>query len=291
MTPQEEREIATRYSGGFAWPTVLLALFLLASTSAVTAAGFAGSIPLWVGALVNSWLAYMWYTIHHDATHELICGRRKKLLWLNNALGHMAGVPLHLSFTHYSKSHLLHHAHTNNPEKDPDYMSTTGPLRQVPIRSVIMQVIKYLSLLPFIENYADRVLPKKFAMGVKMMRSRKGLFNYHRICFLVLVAAIIAGQGQEVFMLFTLPSIGGMMILSIWFQWLPHQPNVFTDRYRNTRVFTWAFSHIMLLAQDHHLIHHLYPRLPFYRYRTVYRQIRPSLVANGAHLDGRAATV
>ncbi|MFM8265706.1 MAG: fatty acid desaturase [Acidimicrobiia bacterium] len=39
-----------------------------------------------------------------------------------------------------------------------------------------------------------------------------------------------------------------------------------------------------MLGQDHHLIHHLYPRVPFYRYRALYHEIRPSLEQNVARI-------
>jgi fatty acid desaturase len=41
----------------------------------------------------------------------------------------------------------------------------------------------------------------------------------------------------------------------------------------------------MLLGQDHHLIHHLYPRVPFYNYRKLYKEISASLVENGATIQ------
>ena len=45
----------------------------------------------------------------------------------------------------------------------------------------------------------------------------------------------------------------------------------------------------LLLHQDRHLIHHLYPAVPWYRYRAVFREGRPLLEANGARIEGREA--
>jgi fatty acid desaturase len=41
----------------------------------------------------------------------------------------------------------------------------------------------------------------------------------------------------------------------------------------------------MLLGQDHHLIHHLYPRVPFYNYRKLFREISDSLIEQGASIQ------
>jgi len=40
------------------------------------------------------------------------------------------------------------------------------------------------------------------------------------------------------------------------------------------------------LQQDRHLIHHLYPSVPWYRYRAVFRELRPLLEAQGATIEG-----
>jgi hypothetical protein len=42
----------------------------------------------------------------------------------------------------------------------------------------------------------------------------------------------------------------------------------------------------LLLQQDRHPIHHLYPQIPWYRYRAAFRELRPTLVANGAIIQG-----
>jgi fatty acid desaturase len=152
-----------------------------------------------------------------------------------------------------------------------------------------VQIIKYFSFIPYIEKFASRILPPLLAQGVAGTKSGSGTFRYQRNCFLVVLAGVVAGYGAEMLMLYVIPSIIGIGLLVTWFQWLPHQPNTSTDRYLNTRVYTWLFSTFTLIEQDHHLIHHMFPRIPFYRYRTVYRRIRPSLVEHGAHLDGRAA--
>ena len=42
----------------------------------------------------------------------------------------------------------------------------------------------------------------------------------------------------------------------------------------------------MLLQQDRHLIHHLYPSIPWYRYRAAYRELLPLLREEGAIIAG-----
>jgi fatty acid desaturase len=44
-----------------------------------------------------------------------------------------------------------------------------------------------------------------------------------------------------------------------------------------------ALSTVALLEHDHHLMHHLFPRVPWYRYR----EMRPILERGNAGLEGR----
>lgn len=52
------------------------------------------------------------------------------------------------------------------------------------------------------------------------------------------------------------------LVLMTTFQWLPHHPHTETDRYRNTRINMFTLSTPTLLEQDHHLMHHPFPRVP-----------------------------
>jgi beta-carotene hydroxylase len=78
--------------------------------------------------------------------------------------------------------------------------------------------------------------------------------------------------------------------LAFLFDWLVHNPHEqpVTERYRATNAFLFRRAHRTLtwlyLWQNFHLIHHLFPRVPFYRYETVFDRIRPLLNARGANV-------
>ena len=62
-----------------------------------------------------------------------------------------------------------------------------------------------------------------------------------------------------------------------------------TDRYRDTRVFTFFGSTFLIRGHDHHLLHHLFPVVPHYRLRALWRDIGEHLSEQGARIEGRAA--
>ena len=285
MTPVEEREIASTYIGGFAWPTVLLFIFNCAVYTGTILLCVNGSLPMPAGFVINSIITYFFYTIHHEANHGNISAQNKSLRWVDKFMGSVASLPLQLNFQAYAPSHLLHHAHTNIPGRDPDHFMA-GPAKAVFPRWLITTVIKTLACIPFVAQMLFKILPAQISAGIRYFKSdRPGLYRHLQLSLLLLVVSFFFGQGLNFLMLWWLPTQVAQLILQTWFVWLPHSPFNETSRYRNTRIRGWIGSHVMLLGQDHHLIHHMYPRVPFYRYRRLFRAIRPSLEANESSIQ------
>jgi fatty acid desaturase len=56
--------------------------------------------------------------------------------------------------------------------------------------------------------------------------------------------------------------------------------------YHNTRISLWRGGTFLLLQQNLHLMHHLWPSVPFYNYDRLFRALRPVLVAEGSRIEG-----
>jgi beta-carotene hydroxylase len=70
------------------------------------------------------------------------------------------------------------------------------------------------------------------------------------------------------------------------FDYLPHHPHTSTERYHDTRIQPGRIRHALLLAQNYHLIHHLWVSVPWFRYRTAFTHVEDGLRAKGATIDG-----
>ena len=92
-----------------------------------------------------------------------------------------------------------------------------------------------------------------------------------------------------------LPSRLAIATLAFAFDWLPHRPHVVTareDRMRATLIIEGRLWCWLTFGQSLHLVHHLYPGVPFYRYATVWRErVKAQLAAYRAKSvsAGRAA--
>ena len=53
----------------------------------------------------------------------IILGAMPRLRWLDALVGHITLVTLNLPYEILRVTHMKHHAYTNDPEKDPDYLN------------------------------------------------------------------------------------------------------------------------------------------------------------------------
>jgi beta-carotene hydroxylase len=283
----EELAVVRRLSGGFGWPTVLLAIALTCIEAGMITLLVVGIVPIGIGFVLTSFVAYAWYTVHHDATHKAISGRNPRWRWIEVSCGTLAGFAMQLEFSSYARNHLRHHAHTNTPG-DPD-LAVKGPLWAMPIKWAVAPVFMTIGALPGGQRIVQRVIAK---LGVPLPDSERDRADFARmrrltqVGLVILVATIPLGWFWPAFYLWWLPTRVGVFYLMVFFQWLPHFPFDRTDRFGATRINRFPGSTWVLLQQDRHLIHHLYPQIPWYRYRAAFRELRPLLEENGAIIQG-----
>ncbi len=270
-----EAEVARRNSPEFAWPTLVLALGLLAGFAVVVWAALDGLLPFWVAAVLNAIIIYAIYTPLHDAAHSAIAPRIKSLRWLNIAVGMAVSVPLWMFFHPHRKQHFMHHARTNMPE-DPDLWAKGSFLRVV-----------FIQVPPLLLNYFNPVHLYRDCVKLKISdgerRLSMALFGAYAVIALAIVAA---GYGYEFLVLWLVPWFFGNLVMQTMFGWAPHHDHSETGRYRDTRVALFPAGEFLTLHQNLHLIHHMLPSVPFYRYRAVFDEIRPVLERHGVRIEG-----
>ena len=64
------------------------------------------------------------------------------------------------------------------------------------------------------------------------------------------------------------------------------KPSRWLDANQSVEQMTWAPGlPLLTMWQSYHLVHHLYPRVPFYRYGLCFDDLRPDLEEHGARID------
>ena len=167
-----------------------------------------------------------------------------------------------------------HHAHTNNPQLDPDY-SVHAP-----------------SDFAFLTNSIMRRQPgadANKAYADALQRTNKGhvlidAVVYNLVYLGFLFAMAWSGYALEAALLWWLPRHIGLTYIQYYLSWAPHHPGKAQGRYRDTRAFRSRLGNLLSLGMQYHIVHHLYPHIPLSKTPAAYREMKPILQQRGCDL-------
>lgn len=260
-----------RHAGIVAWPTMLLFALVAGTEVWVWRAHIQGAIGTPAAVAITSLCAYVAFTVMHEAVHGNIQGQQRKLTWLATTQGHICSWVLATPYEMFRVLHLMHHAKTNSPTMDTD-MWVRG--RSAPV--------VFLRCLTIAGGYYTHIFLGETGRSLPAKRARPKVLTEMALLISLMVGLSLAGYGRQVLWLWLLPALVAMTILAFTFDWLPHHPHDVQSRFLDTRIVLLPGLTIPLLWQNYHLIHHLYPRVPFYRYAACFRDIRPLLEERGS---------
>lgn len=272
---EREMKVAWRaHAGAIAWPTVALMIAILGGEFLLWSAHLSGLLPLGWAMLGATLLAYVAFTVMHEASHGNIAGGNTKMARAERIAGWLSGAVLFAPYPVFRALHLRHHAHTNHPEKDPDYWVASASPIGVFLRCGTIVPRFYAEALwgPFSKSAAGKRVRRPVIIGA--------------VCQITAIGSLTAaGLGQSVLLLWVVPALVASSLLAFAFDWLPHHPHDVQGRFLDTRILLVPGLALAMLWQNYHLIHHLYPRVPFYRYGRCFREIRPYLESKGSRID------
>jgi len=271
--------VAQEYMGEVAWLTVAMVAFVATAFIANLWLFATGAIPLWAATAAYAVLTYISYTPLHEAAHGNIHGRNEKLQWLNDLCGFVVAPMITVPYSTHKVEHFTHHRYTNQPDKDPDFI-VSG------MRGGFLSLIAHGFKFLWVQN--TFLFREYWATA-----SRRERFSYYsevlfaigwRVAFLLMVPTL------EAVIMLVFGYLIGAFFTAYWFAYRPHLPYAEPARYRNTnslimpvwmKPLEWFW-----LGQNLHSVHHLFPRVPFYRYHALHRRIEPIMRAHGTPMLG-----
>ena len=270
---------AREYTGDLAWPTVWLVAFVLLAFITNLALFASGVLPLWVAILIYAALTYMSYTPLHEAAHGNISGGQDRYQWLNDLCGYLVAPLIMVPFSTHKVEHFTHHRYTNQPDKDPDYVVSGMGKGLVGFIVHAIQFLWMQNTFLFREYWATAPRRERAIYWAEVLFALGW-----RIGFVLLVSR------ESDLALLVVGYLIGAFFTAYWFAYRPHHPYEDAARYRNTnslimpgwmKPLEWFW-----LGQNLHSIHHLFPRVPFYRYHALHRRIEPAMRAHGTPIVG-----
>ena len=244
-----------------AWPTVVLLGAAFALFVSSTFAYLQGGLSIFWAILLNATAAYISFTPAHDASHNAVSTNRQLNEWVGRLATVMQSpVPFFRTFRYI---HMQHHRFTNEANKDPDAHLGAGPRWLLPFKWATLD-LNYFHYYFKPSVFMDR--PKS---------ERRELYLGLLFGAVIVTAVTLAGWLDYYLLLFFIPTRFTAIFLALTFDFLPHYPHQATAkdapfRCTSNRVgMEWLLTPV-LLYQNYHLVHHLYPTVPFYRYLKVW---------------------
>ena len=184
---------------------------------------------------------------------------------MNAILGHGSAMMLSFSFPVFTRVHLQHHGNVNDPDNDPDhFVSTGGPLWLINARFLYHEIFFFQRRLwrkyELLEWFLSRlVVATIFYVSI----------HYHFLGYIL--------------NFWFIPTAVVGLALGLFFDYLPHRPFKERDRWKNARVYPNSILNLLIMGQNYHLIHHLWPSIPWYNYQPAYYATKPLLDEKGCY--------
>jgi beta-carotene hydroxylase len=239
------------------WITIALALAiaLWVGTTALLCAG--GYIGLWAASLLNIVPLYSCQIVAHEASHGNIIrsGRHKRLL--NNGFGYVFSALLFWDFKTFRHLHMIHHRETNRPHRDVDWL----PAKTRPFTRLLRALFFFV--------HALAVAFKLVLLDEQAPRNRWSI-AVSWVLFYAAAAIIFLAAPMQALAFWIGPAILATAALTLA-HWSLHTEEMETNcPFSMTRVIKAEGIRGRLLAyaylfQNHHLVHHLFPYVPFHR--------------------------
>ncbi|MCB2077389.1 MAG: fatty acid desaturase [Novosphingobium sp.] len=274
---QQERAIGLKYGSHNirTWPYTVVAVACLLAWISFFPLAIAGILPLWLGCALTSVFVAGGYVVSHEAMHSNLGRKGSRERFWNELTGQISTIPLILSFSLLKKMHLLHHLHTNDPDKDPDAIHCAPNWFMACVKSWLnRQPGPGGTAARWRRHVAEIDTPEAHsALRQTMMLQLAAMTFFFAMAW--------SGYAIEVALLWWLPRHIGLTYIHAVLSWPTHHPHNRTGRYDNTRVTRLPLGYVLSMGIDYHVIHHLYPHIPFHATRAAYREMKPLLEARG----------
>lgn len=242
-----------------AWPTVAIYFISFIGFGLSTYALMTGMLSPFITVPISAIFVFWSFTPLHEAVHRNL----SSINWLNDTVGTLSAQLLLPGFSTslYRYLHVTHHSRTGQSD-DPDLKFTH----------------ENLLLCWFNSAFLD-VLWTRFYFSVWRERplEERARFTLGLVLYLTMFAVAIASPyTAEFFIAFVLPMLLGRVITVYLLATIQHRKGheqrldpVGATSIQDVDSKWW--HHLFMLGQSQHLIHHLYPGVPWYKYDPIWR--------------------
>ncbi len=241
-----------------AWPTIIQMLVSFAAIGYSWYSVINDTLPLWAGSIINIIAYYFLFSPIHDSLHHAISSNKK----INDFVMAVTFIPVSFMMGGGPWArlfHMQHHRHAGKAELDPDLKISSKGTNAM--------------WLWFIWGSQYRPYYKKFKDTLPAIK--EGPYAKTRLVIsLIFFVWLLYNFFWEAIFLWIVPTYVGISWMTAFvFSYLPHHihkrkegEDPLGDYQATCNIigFEWLLSPIMQY-QNYHMVHHLYPTVPFYR--------------------------
>ena len=271
LSIEAERKLARTFMGRIEWEMILIGVLQFTTWIATWVLVIQGIIPLLVGFLIALFTACNAYLPSHAGQHGHLSGGRKNLQWLDYLVGQISVIPLAQSHEILKATHLKHHAHTNDPDMDPDFFHGNAKNWWEAAVNVNIAYNDEGPALRAIEKHQEN--DPKFKEALEKGGSWAFLFYFAQIILAVLYPI-------ETLLLWWIPKRVATSYLGLVFSYFPHS-GLEKGRYKDTRFWTNRVPRFLNHSMQIHSMHHMYPRICHYDEAKAIEALKPFMIERG----------
>ena len=264
------------------WRTIALTTVAVAVWFGAAGGALSGRLHWWLTVPASALASVALMIALHEASHRNVSRRE----WVNGLLGRVAMpfIAPYCSLPTFRYLHGQHHNHTNaGAVRDPDDFVTDAPWWQLPVRWALYDAAYVGWYLGRLRQRPRREVVESTALALAFDAA--------------LVWSLASGHVGALVLVWLVPQRLAFCAIAWGFAWLPHHGLPAGRRAKTTRArlgMEWLLTPA-LFAQNFHLVHHLYPRVPFHALPATWRRrerdirtLDPPLVTPlGAPIAGR----
>lgn len=276
-----------------AYPTLLLLIGALGLYGTSAWLCWKGVVNGPTAMAMSTYAAYLSFAVLHDAVHFAVAPKHR---FLNELAGHLAGIPLLAPFPMFRFIHLSHHRYSGDHQLDPDEWAGRGPWILLPLRWAT--VFNYY-IYTFVRTMVWRFRCKETISALVRKSDRALLlfgvgFGFAFSNFIAFAFRSIPEESHAILCWCVLfPQMIAATILIYFFDYVPHRPHVIPyreDPFKSTNAtsfmgsvdgFLWTSA---CLSQNMHIVHHLWPFMPWYTYSRLWKAYGPEILEKGTRI-------
>lgn len=262
MKEEEVKKIAFDMSQNISIKSLLMAAVSTLMYFVFIVLWVKNGISIYFCVLANGFVLYPIFVSMHECIHNSLIPNNKKI---NNILGSIFGFLLFIPFFEYSKIHIEHHKNANS-KNDPDYVEQ-GNKKHIFMYPLKMNFVRTIAPIPFVTKIINKIISRDLKLLIYLWRKRKNQVKFYRICILLILSSLLIMGDSSPFLVWYLSAAVSTFIGHFMFTWLPHgalfeRKTEKENKYKTSKIYKFKFSSFLMINQDKHLTHHLFPSVP-----------------------------